>query len=214
VKSNYFNMNISSVNQIRIGIGATFCCIGFANSAVVLTDVAPVVVSNNVSGTSFNLNPGGEATGDSTFDFQLQVLDFGPGAFLNVLNTAAGTQAPAPNNNEALMLGVGDSIGPSNFYSDPISGAFLASESSGTGSWLGGDTGYLGFEFQIAGATHYGFARVEWAPDDAGTTSIAIVDQVGYETVPGQIAVIPVPEPSTVLLSAVAGVVMLRRRRH
>lgn len=199
------------------------------HAALVVTDLssAPIVVSSAFTGTEINLNPGTEPTGDSTNDISIQIVDFGPGGVLNA-SGAAGTLTTVvvlgpttPDNETAEQLGLGDMVSFSNSFS-ATSGAFgaglLASEASATGEWAGGATGFVGFSFQIAGATHFGFAEVTWNPDDPLDTSVpgsstAVITQVGYETVPGQTLNL-VPEPATAFLTTLASLIIgLRRRR-
>lgn len=199
--------------------------LGAVNGAVtIVSDFTPVTINPGPNGANFNFNAGSGQGLDNIDDFNLTVTEFRP-AFASLAATGlensgiavSSIAAPFP----ALQLQVGDSLGNSNSFNGnagDMETSLLATEGASTsGEWAGGDLGYIGVSFEIAGATHFGFARVQWVPGDladpAASSSFAIVDQIGYETVANQSLVIPVPEPSTALLSAFAVLALFKRKR-
>lgn len=208
-------MKNSLIWKSKLTVGVLLFSAGLAHSATVITSTTPVVITDGFLGVDFNINP----SIDGTNDFNITVLDNGgDGASLVAFGLGSATIAVQPAvTTDALFLEAGDTVGSSNTFDGNIgdfAGAFLASEADGgSGDWAGGTTGFLGFDFEIDGETHFGFARVTWSPDTVGNSSSAVVDLIGFESIAGNPAVIPVPEPSTMFLSALAGIALLRRRR-
>jgi hypothetical protein len=84
------------------------------------------------------------------------------------------------------------------------------SNGSCSGDYDGG-IDYLGVEFEISGATHYGWLEIE----SAETFTFALVHRWAYETEPGVGIVAGIPEPGTgalVLVGATLGLAARRRR--
>ena len=79
------------------------------------------------------------------------------------------------------------------------------------GNFLGG-IGFLGVEFDIAGATHYGWVEIESSQFIAQATLL----RWAYETDPGvSIRAGAIPEPATLsLVLACLACLLLRRNRH
>lgn len=73
------------------------------------------------------------------------------------------------------------------------------------------DTNTIGFQFDISGATHYG-----WAEMDIDNQLIVNITRWAYESTPGKsVAVGAIPEPNSLaLLGLGAGGLMLTRRRQ
>ena len=206
-------MKNSFMTKSKYIAGLTFLGAGLAHSALLITSTTPVVVGDSFFGVNFNINPGTDAIDD----FNITVIDSGGDqASLTAFGLGTATIAVQPTiTSDALFVEAGDTVGPTNTFDGNaagFTGSFLASEDGGGGEWAGGTTGFLGFDFDIAGDTHYGFARVTWTPDVVGSTSVATIDLIGYETDAG--VPVAVPEPSTsFLLSALAGIALIRRRR-
>jgi hypothetical protein len=69
---------------------------------------------------------------------------------------------------------------------------------------------FLGFEFEIEGAQHYGYFDISSFPGSFG----AALNGWAYESEPGRaITTAFIPEPSTGLLSVLGLVAIMRRRR-
>ena len=207
-------------------LGLSFTFYGQVSaSVVVVSGFTPIVLSSPANSTavaSINLNPGTEPTEDSDDDFIITLNPFdGSNSTVSLNSNGIGANTIALSStaptNPAMRFEAGDTVGPAATYgANGLSPtvALLAFEELNIGGWSGGNTGYLGVQFEIDGENHFGFARVIWTPGDPSPSSVAIIDQIGYETDPGVGALIPVPEPSTSLFSALAVLGMLRRRRR
>lgn len=80
----------------------------------------------------------------------------------------------------------------------------------GGGYWAYVDRGFMGLEFMIGDETHYGWARISVFTPGLGDNAFALVHDWAYETVPGQSIIAGVvPEPSTIALAILGGVVVL-----
>ena len=97
-------------------------------------------------------------------------------------------------------------------FTNQVGSATLGAETESIffGEFLGGNTAYLGFEFQAATGTHYGYAKIT----DQNASGI-IVESVAWESTPGKsILTGAVPEPSTSLLLGMAVATGLARRKR
>jgi len=97
-------------------------------------------------------------------------------------------------------------------FTNQIGSETLGSNAEGLffGEFLGEKTAYLGFEFQAATGTHYGYARIT----DQGASGM-IIESVAWESTPGKsILTGAVPEPSTSLLLGMAVATGLARRKR
>ena len=185
--------------------------------AIVVTDIDPVTVTGGVA-VNFNLNPGASGSLDSVDDIFIFVTDFGAdGSLLTAAGLSSNTIAVESGSAlfEAVQFQAGNTIGASQTFGgsagdSPPTNSRLATEGFGsTGPWSGGNTGYLGVNFDISGEEHFGFVRISWQPDAA----VAVIDQVGFQDIAGADVTV-VPEPSSILLlSLVGGGAILRRRR-
>lgn len=197
-------------------LAALLLCHSCAQGATVFSTITPVIASEGVP-VSVNLNASLGPVTDSSNEVLFVVQDLGQNSQLTVEGVDSGSVA---------TLGVfdgerfeeGESVGSSFTYTAGVGTLALDNALFGfsLGNWGGGATAYVGIEFEISGATHYGFARVTWSPDNnvATTTSTATIDLVGFNTVPGEAAVIPIiPEPSSVFLMGIGLCSLLRRQR-
>jgi len=97
-------------------------------------------------------------------------------------------------------------------FTNQIGSETLGGKTAGLffGEFLGEKTAYLGFEFQAATGTHYGYARIT----DQGASGM-IIESVAWESTPGKsILTGAVPEPSTSLLLGMAVATGLARRKR
>ena len=82
------------------------------------------------------------------------------------------------------------------------------------GNWFLGDSGFLGYQFLLAGDTHYGWAQIFIHPHGAVT-----LERYAYETVANTPITTPplspTPEPSSIalMLLGAAGLAAYRRKR-
>jgi hypothetical protein len=193
-----------------------------SRAATVSSVISPLVL-NDGDTAEINLNESLGPVLDTTIELEVDANDLGSNSILNFVD-GPGSQVATigAGSTDALRLDVGDSVGPTlNFANAAIS--FEGASENATfglvsGEWGGGAVGYVGLQFDIAGSTHYGFVRVSWFPDNDRTTSdsFAVIDQIGYNIVPGEPAVIPefIPEPSSMLLLVLGGLPLAFSRRR
>ena len=79
------------------------------------------------------------------------------------------------------------------------------------GNWSDGATGFVGIQFELSGATHYGWAEIS---RDIGATT-ATLHSFGYNNSAGDASIAGVPEPSSLMLLAAgaAGFGLWRKRK-
>jgi hypothetical protein len=165
-----------------------------AQAKVVFTPVHQVIGANGV----YNL----DLNGDGTVDFLIQ--EWNNGAFPSsnaLLCDAAVGNGVLGSRHRAAALSAGASIGPNlHFTAGGNNGEAMITvthfTTGGTsyvhGYWVNVLNRYLGLKFQIAGKTHYGWARVTVSRKAFHFT--AVVTGYAYETTPnlaiiaGQIA--------------------------
>lgn len=133
-----------------------------AQAEIVYTPAKQVISKNGV----YNL----DLNGDGTVDFLIQQWNFGLWASDNqLLADAAVGNGVLGNERGAAALSSGASIGPKqNFVAGGYNGQNMLSvthfTTGGTsyvhGYWANIRNRYLGLKFQIAGETHYGWARL------------------------------------------------------
>lgn len=164
---------------------------------------------------------------DSQIDWSLNVQFSGSsGSTVLFITTPDATQfvyrTPASILlNELVPFGEGEIIGPA--LADPdyrfmntleafgaaISGSSASSEPGDDPGPFFGKTAYLGFQFEIAQNTHYGYALLE---DDNGTG--ATISALAWNSQPNSpIRAGAIPEPSAALLSLAAIRPLMFRRR-
>ena len=78
-------------------------------------------------------------------------------------------------------------------------------------NWPDGGRGFVGIQFDLGGATHFGWAEITRSTTD----NTATLHSFGYNNTPGDPAITGVPEPSALMLLAAGatGLAMWRRRR-
>lgn len=178
------------------------------------SDVQAAPIYSGVQDIAINL--------DSTVDLDLDgdsVIDY---AFRNLLDLDSGVRQLdllASGTNEAVVfaavptpLSEGVSLPGDQKFGTPT-GAMVQSVSGGVDSWLEAPNQYLGLRFDIAGATHYGWARLTVNADTTATLhDWAYESRAGRGIATGQTTV---PEPGTLALLALgaAGVGAMRTRR-
>lgn len=187
----------------------------WSSAATIVTTMSPVRVGE-VSSTRINLNALLGPVLDTTDDLEIRAQDFGSTAFLIALGIP-DAQIAVDGGSLSLVsrFAEGDSIGSDlNFGGGYVSLAWDSSLGSSLGEWSGGASGYLGLSFQIADNTHYGFVRISWFPGgDSGTsTSYAVIDKIGYNSVAGEPALIPEPSTGLLVMFSLASFVLGRRR--
>lgn len=133
-----------------------------AQAKVVYTPVHQVIGQNGV----YNL----DLNHDGTVDFLIQQWNYGNWASNNqLLADAALGNAVEGSRHQAAALLAGASIGPTqNFVGGDVNGEVMLSithfTTGGTsyvhGLWANVRNRYLGLKFQIAGETHFGWARL------------------------------------------------------
>lgn len=129
----------------------------------------------------------------------------------------AGYVSPLPNiGSRALPFAVGEEIGPdgNNDWTWNAGASFLVvvRDTGHTGLW-GPGTAYLGLEFEVEGAKHYGWVEIFMPFLING----GYVTAYGYEALPNTAIVAGViPEPATcaIAFSIVAFSYAIRRRRN
>ncbi|MCW3086442.1 MAG: hypothetical protein JWP12_3808 [Bacteroidetes bacterium] len=152
---------------------------GVANAQIVYTDVNPdITVDSTSNSVDIDLDNGGII--DFTLGLQSGTVSYSStiynyNAVLTLPNPTTGVNAIAQDAagvNSALNLN--DPIDASlTWATDTVQlAAFVypASTSFNVGNWIGVNDKYFGFRFDLAGTTHYGWARFDVAAD--GTTAV------------------------------------------
>lgn len=161
---------------------------GTVNAQIIYTDVIPdVTISTTLSGVNIDLDNGGfvdfmvaEQTGVVSGYAYNEVLSVVP---QNGVNAVAqnGTAGTFPLN---AALNLSDPIDASlTWATDTVQFAarvYPASTSYNFGNWVGAVDKYFGFRFNLAGATHYGWARFDVATDGASFT----IKDYAYDATP------------------------------
>lgn len=111
----------------------------------------------------------------------------------------------------AVPLEPGTPIGPDLRFSNHF-GALAGDDGGFSGAWLRISHEYLGVRFEIDGADHFGWVELSVR---VGAYLRGSIHAYGYETLPGTaIAAGAVPEPSTVALLGLAGLIACRLLWH
>jgi hypothetical protein len=125
----------------------------------------------------------------------------------------------------AIALQGGETIGgtlpvgiywsdPNVLNGTPLGSVFTASANIGSlGYYTGVESAYCGLQMQVDGQIHYGWVRV--GNPIAGINGGWVYDSV-FNNTPGQslLAGSGVPEPTTVSLAILAGLILCAKRRH
>jgi len=148
------------------------------------------------------------------------------GAYLSGTGTLAGLVGADGVSLEKLA--VGDIVGTGGSYADPLTTPpqsfyyelISTSGKGGTstqtrGDWSYGETAFFGFAFVDNGATHYGWGRFALGTDFNNSRLVDYAyDNGGAAIQAGAGADLPLPEPGTLLLTAIAGIALLAQRRR
>ena len=118
----------------------------------------------------------------------------------------------------ASFLVTGNVVGPGNLFSSPTDTANLYSSDPFLGATgeFGGKRGAIGLRFESGGNLRYGFADITIKDFNSASPFDLTLNSVSYESVPGQPAIVAVPEPTSALLVGVVLTTsfgMIRRRR-
>jgi hypothetical protein len=160
-----------------------------------------------------------DINGDGTTDFILRSGDSDT-SVNNAVLIPQGDNTIVVQSSYVANMNVGDTVGSSlnSIYQwsnakTPIStlAILLGQQSAEDGNFAGQPSGYMGFDFVVAGANYYGWIYVSSPVNDAGI--YANVVEWAYESDANTpITISAAPEPSTWALLAVGGAVLLLRK--
>lgn len=186
-------------------LAGTLIAAGSANAQVMYTDVIPDVTIP--LGGTYNLN----LDNNAVVDFVLRVTHGTDGTYVydyagvtpSVVGNASDTAAASGEN---IAHALNAPINASLLWNDGSYGFLAGNQTAPSvyayGQFLGTTDKYIGFKFKIAGADHYGWARVDV---NATATSMVIKDY-GYDATPNTqvlCGAMPVAVNSPVNLEAV-----------
>ena len=118
----------------------------------------------------------------------------------------------------ASFLRTGNAVGPTSVFSNSNDVANLLSSDPflGPTGEFGGRRGAVGLRFESGGNLRYGFADITVNAVNSASPFDLTLNSVSYESIPGQAAIVAVPEPSSVALIglvSISGLGMFWRRR-
>jgi hypothetical protein len=188
-KNSTLNKKLKSYSALA---GTLIAAGSSADAQIVYTDVLPDAVV--ATGGSYNLDVDNDGTADfalgvvhqtylygGTFPIQYDFTVIAPVDPLNAVDTIAGGNTAAHN--------IGDMINGSLLWEDGAAASYQLMalafappfSAYNTGNFLGQTDKYIGLRFKIAGADHYGWARV----DVNSTSTILTVKSYAYDATPG-----------------------------
>jgi len=157
-----------------------------AQSQIIYTDIADMVLSASPTGIDYDLDVDGNAVNDFKVTMIGDVSN-GYGSFVSGSFSAMNGALKEAVWGDAMHLSVGDSINASaltwsDFTSDLPVTIFTGGTSFGQEWMVPVTDGYFGFKFEISGGLHYGWMRMD--VDDA-TIEMTIKDWA-YNSVPNE----------------------------
>jgi hypothetical protein len=193
-----------------------------AHSAVITRYVGETVTAANVA--SYNLDVNQDGTTDFTFDAAyvpdpvltvgFDQIDF-PFASTNgaVIDKQTGDGFPPTS-----LLAPGAVISSSSLFclSGDKADLFYDDTVDPITRNFGGQTGYVGFQFNASDGTHYGYAQVTVNDLNAAVNPLDLtIGTVAYESTPGTaITIASVPEPVSLAAVGVVGLALTVRGRR
>jgi hypothetical protein len=197
-----------SANPFRLALPAALCAMiatACARAEVIYVDIADRIVDRLPVQLDLDMNGSSDFSAFRTDNVATSV--FGANEF-NKSRRAGDSQF-------AAFLTEGDAIGPGPGF-DQLS--LLAQElcESGGCAWFGpfpqaNAPGYLGIEFLIDGAAHYGWIRLQVAR----VNGVAVIFDYAYQAQPGvAINAGQIPAPGGLGAMLLAGALSARRRRR
>jgi hypothetical protein len=181
-ESTFAQLNMYALAASAAGVSA-LALAPSAQAEIVYTPTNQTIQRNGV----YNL----DVNGDGTVDFLIQQWNYGMWSSDNeLLADPAFGNGVLGNRSAAAALNSGASIGPSqNFVASGYNGENMIDVTHTTtggpsfvgGAWANVRNKYLGLKFQIAGETHYGWARLTVTREFFHFT--AILTGYAYETV-------------------------------
>ena len=202
---------LGRIRLIRTTIIATSLWLGMSQStwASIVTRAVNVTL-NAANIESYDLDVNLDGTTDFTFSAALvlnpvlsvgfDVVNFRFGSSNGVvIDVPTGDGFPA-----ASLLQAGNTVSAANTFSGPNDQGNLFSFTSfdlPSGNF-GGQTGYLGFRFDTAGGTNYGYAQVTVNGRNAQNNPLGLtIGTIAYNDAPGErIQIVAVPEPTGLAL--------------
>jgi hypothetical protein len=205
----------SQSQSIALAFVAIAALAGHSGGAVIHVVPPEPIISAN---TPENRNEPFDVNDDGAVDFIVQndgfaviFLQLGDNRVSSRVNDFGGRHVP-----DGYFIGA--TLAPGLDWASVIVGGgleFGASVQTCSGGFCVGDFSalgaFLGLEFDIGGATHYGWARLQGDPFFVRLE----VQEWAYETVPGRpIASGAIPEPGGAALAAFAAALLALRRRR